>query len=186
MKKLLLLLVACRSDASHYYTLSAPGAAASASAELQIDVLPVSVPADVDRSQIVLTTGAGEVTPTDSHTWIAPLANEVQHALSEDLSRALGAHDVEGLTAAANLPTWRIKLVVRRFESVLHEHATIEAMWTVRTSDGAPLTCASQATEPAAGDFAAIAVAHQKALAKIAAEIATAVRASATTCPRSN
>ena len=58
MKTLLLLVsvVACRSASSHYYTLVAPAddAPAPVSNELQVDVLPVDVPPDVDRAEIVV------------------------------------------------------------------------------------------------------------------------------------
>lgn len=176
---------ACRSAASHYYTLSAPAGegAAPASAELQIDVLPVEIPADVDRTQMVVRRSAGEVTPVDTRSWIAPLGMEVHRAISDDLAHALGVREISGVTGTPGILTYRIKLAIHRFESVLNEHARIDAVWTVREAAGAALTCSSSVTEPAVGSYDDLAVAHQKALQKIAAEIATAVRGGGAKCP---
>src|ERR1700759_271744 len=110
MKTLLLIVgvVACRSASSQYYTLVAPGdeAPAPMSNELQVDVLPVDVPPDVDRAEIVVREGPGEVTPVDTRAWIAPLSQELRRAFSDDLSRALGARDIAGLTPTAGVPTY--------------------------------------------------------------------------------
>ncbi len=172
---------ACRSAPSRYYTLVPPpsDAAPVAPSDLQLDVLPVDVPADVDRAQLVVRRGPGEVAPVDTRSWIAPLPLEIRRALSGELSRTLGARDVAGLTPTAGAPTYRVKLSVQRFESALGERAVIEGVWSVREAGGtgAPLTCAGRASEAAPGDYAALAEAHQRALARIAADIATGVRA---------
>lgn len=181
---LLLLLIgvaACRSAPSRYYTLVPPprDAAPVAPSNVQLDVLPVDVPADVDRTQLVVRRGPGEVAPVDTRSWIAPLPLEIRRALSGELSRTLGARDVAGLTPSAGAPTYRVKLSVHRFESALGERALIEGVWSLREAGGtgAPLTCAARASEAAPGDYAALAEAHQRALARIAADIATGLRA---------
>ena len=181
MKRLvLLMMVACRSDAPSYYTLVPPSAASAApvSTELQLDVLPVDVPPDVDRPEFVVRQGMGQVTPVDTRVWIAPLPYELRHALSADLTRELGARDIAGLSPTDGLPTYRIKLAVQRFESVLNDHALIEAVSTVREAGGAapPLTCSHRAQVAAQTGYAALAVAHQQALATIAKQLAGEVR----------
>ena len=194
MKRIVCLVLvttaACRSAPTRYYTLVPPpsDAAPVAPSALQLDVLPVDVPADVDRAQIVVRHGPGEVTPVDTRSWIAPLPFEIRRALAGELSRTLGARNIAGLTPTAGAPTYRVTLAVQRFESVLGERALIEAVWSVRDAGSTTaLTCASRASEPAPGDYAALAEAHQRALARIAAEIATGVRAlaagGAATCP---
>jgi uncharacterized protein len=187
-----LAATACRSPATTYYTLVAPRAAPTASAEpaagFQLDVLPVDVPAQVDRAQLVVREAAGELTPVDTRSWIAPLSAELQRALSNALSAQLGARDVAGLTADAALPTLRIKLNVQRFESVLGQFAEIDALWTVSDPAGGKLLCAGQIREPATTGYEGIAEAHQRALAKLAGQIADGVRAvraqqAGATCP---
>jgi uncharacterized lipoprotein YmbA len=184
---LILGLVGCRSASSHYYTLVAPAddAPAPVSNELQVDVLPVDVPPDVDRAEIVVREGPGEVTPVDTRAWIAPLSQELRRAFSNDLTRALGARDIAGLTPTAGVPTYRVKLAVQRFESVLADHALIEAVSTVReASGGAPaLVCSHRAREAAKAGYPGIAEAHQQALLEIAKQIADEVRAAASGHP---
>ena len=192
MKRLLVIatvVVACRSPTSRYYTLVAtPGDLAPPQNELQIDVLPVDVPPEVDRAEIVVRDSPGEVTPVDTRSWIAPLALEIRRALSDDLTRDLGARDIAGVTPADNVPTYRIKLAVHRFESELGKRAVIEAVSTVRDASGAgpPLVCSLGASEQARDGYDGLAEAHQRALATIATAVAASVRslrAGSPVCP---
>jgi uncharacterized lipoprotein YmbA len=175
----LVVAVGCRSAGSRYYTLVAAPAAEQAVAknELQIDVLPVDVPPEVDRAEIVVREGPGELTPVDTRSWIAPLPLEIRRAFSDELSRNLGARDISGVTADG-LPTYRIKLVVQRFESLLGKRAVIDAISTVREmTGGSPaLVCSHHASEPARAGYPGLAEAHQRALARIAKQVAASVR----------
>lgn len=178
MKKLLLLLVACRSSPTQYYTMVAPNDRAPAvSTEFQLDVLPVDVPADVDRQEIVVRKSAGEVSPTDARSWIAPLPYELRRAFSGALSREAGARDAAGIATDA-LPTYRVKLAVRELDSVLGEHVMYDAISTVREAGGAtpPLVCSHHVMIKAAAGWDGLAGAHQTAVAKLATEVAAEVK----------
>ena len=170
----------CRSASTHYYTLvpAADAAPAPATTELQIDVLAVDVPPDVDRAEMVVRQGPGELTPVETRSWIAPLSFEIRRAFSDDLGRELGARDISGVTPADGVPTYRIKLVVQRFESLLGKRAVIDAISTVRAATGTSpaLVCSHHASEPARAGYDGIAEAHQRALASIAKQIAASVR----------
>ena len=186
----LVAAVSCRSAGARYYTLiAAPDAEpAVATNEIQLDVLPVEVPPEVDRAEIVVREGPGELTPVDTRSWIAPLPLEIRRAFSDDLTRDLGARDITGVTAVG-LPTYRIKLVVQRFESLLGKRAVIDAISTVHemTGDSPALVCSHHASEPAGAGYDGLAQAHQKALAKIAKQVADSVRSfrsGATACSR--
>jgi uncharacterized lipoprotein YmbA len=182
-------MFACRSPTSRYYTLvAAPTDTPAPSIDLQIDVLPVDVPPDVDRAEIVVRDGPGEVTPVDTRSWIAPLALEIRRALSNDLTRDLGARDIAGVTPADDVPTYRIKLAVHRFESQLGKRAVIEAVATVREASGTgpPLVCSFSASEQPRDGYDGLAEAHQRALATIATDVAASVRslrAGSPACP---
>ncbi|HET9624155.1 MAG TPA: PqiC family protein [Kofleriaceae bacterium] len=175
-----LLVGACRSAGSEYYTLIAPPAEhpAPVSEAFQLDVLPVDVPPEVDRAEIVVREGPGKLTPVDTRTWISPLPRELRHAFSDDLGRALGARDVAGASPVANIPTYRIKIVVQRFDSSLGARASIEAISTIRDAGGAapPVVCSHRASEPAAAGYEKLAEAHQRAIAAIAGQIAATIR----------
>lgn len=177
-----MICVACRSAGSSYYTLvAAPDDTASVAAvvSFQLDVLPVDVPPDVDRAEIVVRDSSGQVTPVQTRAWVAPLARELRHALSDDLARALGVRDIAGVTPATGVPVFRVKLAVKRFESQLGKRALIEAISTVRdTSKDTPvLVCSHRASEPAQAGYSALAEAHQRALAAIATQIAHSIQA---------
>lgn len=180
----------CRSASTHYYTLVAAPDTEQAAApnEIQIDVLPVDVPPEVDRAEIVVREGPGELTPVDTRSWIAPLPLEIRRAFSDQLSHDLGARDISGVTAEG-LPTYRIKLVVQRFESALGKRAVIDAISTVREITGtAPArVCSHHASEPARAGYDGLAEAHQRALAQIAKQVAASVRSfqgAAAGCPK--
>jgi uncharacterized lipoprotein YmbA len=185
-------LVACRSANTEYYTLVSPPSerAAPVTEAFQLDVLPVDVPPEVDRPEIVVRETRGKVTPVETRSWISPLARELRHALSDDLSHALGARDVAGATPVAGIPTYRIKLVVQRFDSSLGTQASIEAISTIRNASGdAPaLVCSHRATERPAPGYEQLAEAHQRAVGVIAAQIAATIRglqAGTAACQRS-
>jgi len=176
-------LGACRSAGASYYTLVAQpedAAATGAVPSFQLDVLPVDVPPDVDRAEIVVRDSTGQVTPVQTRAWIAPLARELRHAFSDDLTRALGGvRDIAGVTPADGMPVFRVKLVVKRFESQLDKRALIEAISTVRDpSKTLPvLVCSHRASEAARPGYAALAEAHQRALTTIAKQIARSIQA---------
>ncbi len=180
---------ACRSAGPRFYTLVAPpdDSAALRSNDLQLDVLPVEVPPEVDRAEIVVREGRGKLTPVETRLWISPLPREIRRAFANELSQALGARDIAGLTPAEGIPLFRIKLAVQRFESALGKATLLEAVSTIREATGgtAGLVCSHLAKEVAAAGYDGLAEAHQRALAKIAKQVAASVRslsAGAGTC----
>ena len=177
----LALVTACRSAGSEYYTLIAPPAdrATPVTEAFQLDVLPVDVPPEVDRAEIVVREGPGKLTPVETRSWISPLPRELRHAFSDDLGRALGARDIAGASPVAGVPTYRVKIVVQRFDSSLGARASIEAISTIRdAASGAPaVVCSHRASEAASAGYEQLAEAHQRAIATIAGQIAATIRA---------
>ncbi|MGH8506401.1 MAG: PqiC family protein, partial [Stenotrophobium sp.] len=84
------MLSACAGAPTQFYTLIPPGPAiqsqATTAAALQIEVLPVEIPLQVDRPQMVVREGSGRIVPVETRQWIAPLATEIRSALSADLT----------------------------------------------------------------------------------------------------
>lgn len=180
-----LLLAACASAPLHYYTLVAPadesagGLVAPAAPSLPFELLPVGVPAQVDQPQLVVREGGQGVALLGGERWIAPLGDEVRSALSADLARELHSADVSGLPGN-DKPLLRIKLDVRRFDSAPGSYALIEAAWSVRLLHGArpaTLACTSRVNEAVGPGYPALVQGHQRAIARLAAQIATAARA---------
>lgn len=178
-----LALAACSgTPETHFYTLLRPPAEATDGtakpAVYAIEVLPVSVPEQVDMPQIVLRQGDGELALVESRQWAAPLGQELRLGLSEQLMRQLGVRDLYRLGDSAQVPLRRIKVHVTRFDSVLGRYARLEAGWNVRDDRrGLSMTCSTQAQERVGPSYDDLVLGHQRALARLAGEIALAVRA---------
>jgi hypothetical protein len=175
-----LLLAACASAPMHYYTLLPPAAAAppGSAAPIAFQLLPVSVPAQVDQPQLVVREGGQSVALLQGHRWIAPLADEVRGALAADLARQLPGRDVGGMSTGEQ-PLLQVTLDLRRFESDPGSYAVIEGAWSVRLLHGATpaaLACSSQIREAVGPGYDALVQGHQRALAELAARIATVAR----------
>jgi uncharacterized lipoprotein YmbA len=190
---LIAALAACSSAPTHFYTLqheAAPTANATpaSSAPFQIEVLAVAVPPQVDQSEFLVRQSDQRVAVLDNERWAAPLAAELRGAFAADLVAALGTRDVYGLPRPQGVPVYRIVIDVRVFDSWPGRHARIQADWSVRgNTEAAIVTCTSTASEDVGADYDALVQGHQRAIARIAADIAATVRgiaAGGAACPR--
>jgi uncharacterized protein len=178
---LAILVAGCASTpASRFYTLSAtPGPAAPAS-DLSLAVGPVTVPAAVDRPQIVVSTGPNQVRLDEFNRWASPLQNNIARVVAENLVAMLGTPRVaiSPLTLSAGAD-YRAAIEVQRFDSALGEAAMLDVVWTVtRARDGTSQTGRATVREPTtAQDYDALAAAHSRALARLSRDIADAVQA---------
>lgn len=178
-----LSLAACgitgTSPEPRFYTLTseAPPPSAASSTTYLVIVGPVTVPEVVDRPQIVTRTAENRVELAEQSRWAAPLRSEIPRIIADNLARLLeGARTATTEQRAAGTPDYRVLIDIQRFESS-SEDATIQASWSVRTKDVATtLSGRSLVTEPAGAGHEALVAAHSRALAKLAAEIAAAVR----------
>jgi uncharacterized lipoprotein YmbA len=142
-----------------------------------IELPPVTVPQQVARDQMVISTGPGQVDILEQQRWAAPLADELGQALSGDLSAALATFDVYRTPRPDSLPVYRITVNVRNFSSVPGAHASIDAVWSVRRlPGGTPLTCHSAVTENVGPGYDALVGGHRRAVARMAEQIAEAVQ----------
>ena len=168
-------LAACASAPIRYYTLVPPATEvplAGTAAAFQFELLPVGIPVQVDQPQLVVRQGGQGIALLGGERWIAPLADEVRGALSADLARNLHTEDVSGMPASGE-PRLRIKVDLRRFDSVPGSYALIDAAWSVRALAGtSTLTCTSHISETVGTGFDALVQGHQQALAQLAAQIA--------------
>ncbi|QNK00507.1 PqiC family protein [Dyella telluris] len=173
---LALVLGACGSvPPVRYYTLVPPAGgdatAAPATQPFQFELLPVTVPAQVDQPQMVVRQGGQGVAMLQGQRWIAPLGDEVRGALSADLTREFRAQDVTGLPTEGK-STVRIKLDLRRFDSVPGSYAYIDAAWSVRPLKGGdPLACTSRISETVGEGYDALVQGHQEAINKLAGQV---------------
>jgi uncharacterized lipoprotein YmbA len=176
----IILAAGCASTPSRFYTLSAAPSPAATSSALSVVVGPVSVPAVVDRPEIVVTTGPNQVRVEEFNRWAAPLQDNLSRVIAENLVALLGTPNVtlspQTLSADAG---YRAVIEVQRFDSVPGEAAVLDAVWTVRRmSDGKSKTGRADMREAVQeNSYDALAAAHSRAVARLSQDIADAVQA---------
>jgi uncharacterized protein len=177
---LAVLTAGCASSPANFFTLI-PGATDTskvdaASSKLVIVVGPVSIPAIVDMPQIVVRKGANQVAPDQFNLWASPLRNNIAQVVGANLVVLLGTPNVSSvLTLDAD---YRVAIDVQVFESSPGDAATLSAMWNVRrVKDGKTVIGRTSVREasPEKG-YQALAAAHSRALSRLSADIADAIR----------
>lgn len=174
------LAAGCASSPAHFYKLSATATPAPTTSTLSVVVGPVSVPAVVDRPQIVVSTGANQVQVDEFNLWASPLQDNLSRVIAENLVAMLGTPSVtlfpQTLSAEAD---HRVAIEVQRFESAPGEAAVLDAVWTVRRmKDGRTKTGRTTVREAVQeNSYDALAAAHSRAVARLSQDIANAVRA---------
>jgi uncharacterized protein len=177
---LAVVLSGCASTPSHLYTLNAAAAATPnpepALSKLVIVIAAVSIPAIVDVPQIVVHTGPNQVSLNEFNRWASPLQNNIAQALADNLAALLGSR----VSSAPNMDAdYRVSVDVQTFESAPGDAATLSALWTVRrVKDGK--TASGRSTDKEATSqksYEALAAAHSRALVRLSADIADAIRA---------
>jgi uncharacterized protein len=174
------LLGGCASTAPRFYTLvpeSGGNPSAEAAAGYRLEVEPVKIPAQVDRLELVTRVPGGGIAIADGDRWIAPVADELQSALSVELLRRLGGADHTG----GKGPILSVRLDVERFESSLNRYALIEASWHLELKQDDKdlrVVCRTQAYEQVRGGYPDVVRGYQRDIAVIADQIATVARGS--------
>jgi uncharacterized lipoprotein YmbA len=171
------LLAGCSSPASRFYTLNGTATAAGGPpSAVSVTVGPVSVPATVDRPQIVVNTSANSVDVDEFNRWASPLQNNISRVVAENLGVLLGAPQVTQSLGVES--DFRVAIEVQRFESMPGDSAILDAAWMVRRAkDGRIETGRTTVREavPQKG-YDALVAAHSRAVGRLSQDIASAVR----------
>ena len=173
------LAVGCASDPARFYTLSATAAPGAPASRLSIAVGPVSVPATVDRPQIVVSTGINQVTLDDFNRWASPLQDNLASVIAENLVTLLGTPRVTLFPQTLNADAdYRVQVEIRNFESAPGKSASLDAVWTVRRAkDGKTETGRTSVREKFDDNgYDALAAAHSRGVARLSQDIADAMR----------
>lgn len=184
------LLGGCASTSPRFYTLvpeSGPDSSRATASGYRLEVDPVSIPAQVDRLELVTRLPNGGITVVDGERWIAPVADELQNALSVELLHRLGGDDPADARGSDSIS---VRLTVERFESSPNRYALIEASWHLELKEAGKdvrVACRTRAYEPVGGGYPELVGGYQRAVTVIADEIAAVVRQSvggvAANCP---
>ena len=167
------------SQPSRFYALSPAKIPSATSSDVSVAVGPVTVPAEVDRPQIVVNVGANQVRLDEFNRWASPLQNGISRAVAENLVLMLGTSRVTLSTQMLGVDAdYRAAVEVQRFESAPGEAAALDAVWSVRRAkDGRTemgrTTVREQVQEK---DYDSLVAAHSRAVARLSQDIAAAVR----------
>jgi uncharacterized lipoprotein YmbA len=172
----------CSTTPARFYSLASTATADGTPATpVRVMVGPVTIPASVDQPEFVVQVAANQVHVDEFNRWVSPLGDGIARAVAGDLVVLLGTPEVASAELGNFAPDYRVTIDVQRFESVQGQAATLEAVWTVRKSAGGEIRSGrTVAREPVQGQgFDALAAAHSRALARMSADIASAIRAEA-------
>lgn len=173
-------LIGCASPPARFYTLSAELAPAAQAPRIAVVVGPVSIPAEVDRPQMVLSEGPNQVRLDEVNRWASPLADAIASVVAENLSAVLGTPRVTLFPdRMAGDGAHSVTVEVQQLLSEPASAATLSAVWTVRrAADGRTETGRSRIREPVRGSgHEDLAAAHSRALALMSREIADTLSA---------
>lgn len=147
---LVLLLGACRSDPIHYHTLSPAQPAGQPRSGVDIQIEQVSVPPQVDRTQMVIRQGNSGLAILETEWWGASLSDELHSSLGEQLSNP----------GAAKL---LLRVDVQRFDSIPGRYSRMDVQWRLRNlgNEARLLTCRSSLQTPAGSSIDELVAAHQ-------------------------
>ena len=163
---------------SRFYVLdaTAEGPAPSSLNDVAVGVGPIILAGYLDRPQMVTRTPGAEVSVAEFDRWGEPLRESVSRVLAANLGRLLGTERVQRHPWRASRDVEiAVEVDVERFDGERGGSVVLDVNWRLR-SDGAPVQRAAHIVEETrGGDYADLAAAMSRALARLSTEMATAV-----------
>lgn len=152
---------------------------APAQAGLALGVGPVTLPAYLDRPQLVTRTGQDALNLAEFDRWAEPLKTGVQRVLADNLSALLGTSRVTAFPwGTSQAVRYQVTVDLTRFEGVAGGAVVLGARWRILGSDGAVLlvkqATITEATGAAGSD--ALVAAMNRALGALSRDLAAALR----------
>jgi uncharacterized lipoprotein YmbA len=167
------------SPSPQLFTLSPLAKPVGEASNMTITVGPVSLPAAIDRPQLVLSITPNQVAVDEFNRWASPLKDDISRVIADNLSALLGSPYVSVFPQSVTVsPSYRVTIDVTRFESVPGEEARLNAIWSVRsTADGQSQGGRTSLAEPVREKTSsALVAAHSRMLAVLSGDIAAAIR----------
>jgi len=183
----LVLLAGCSttSPPTHYHSLvaavppSGVGARALPAPSLQVVVLPVAVPAQVNVPQLVVRNADDSLSVLEYERWIGPLGDEIRDAVALRIEQAL-AQAAPAAQPAADQHIWRVRIDVERFDSMLGRAASVQLQWSLRAAGGGPLLrCHASYEQPVGAGVNALAAGHRALIERLGDLIGQALKTAA-------
>jgi len=151
--------------------------------ESSVSVLigPITLPAYLDRTQMVTVAGKHELVLEEFNRWAEPLKDNFYRVLMEDLSSLLNtsevyAYDRDGAPTA----DYQVFIDVTRFDSIAGGDAVLTAFWTVSgkesSSPGTKRKSVFRKAVPSTG-ITGVVEAQNQTLTELSREIAKTIQA---------
>lgn len=168
-----------RTASSNRSTNSTHTPIADPSQSLSLGIGPITLPAYLDRPQIVTRTSQAKLTLSEFEQWAAPLQDDVSRVLAENLSHLTPTGHVTVFPWTRSTPiTYQITVDITHFEGTLGESSDLIARWRILGEDGRELVMqTSSFSEPVNGpDHEATVTSMSRTLAALSREIAAAIQ----------
>ena len=187
--------VTLSSPNSQLYTLSvsngdAPPPTEQAAAELPVlAVGPVDLPDYLRRPQIVTREGENRVQVAEFDRWAAPLNEQVERVLAENLAARIQHMVVVNYREQRFRPQYRLTMSIERFERQGDGQVRLAGRWTLADAESgaALLTRRDRFVVPVqGGGYEATVAAQSKALAQLADAVSAGLRQHLSQEPKSN
>ena len=131
------VLTACNtSPPTHFYVLESPSAApitnTTAIKKQLIGIGPLTLPALVDRKQIVTRNDNNSIQVAEFHQWAEPLRDNVLSVLNRNVAAQQPNAIVKSYPwGAYGEMNYRVIIDISRFDSQLNKSANLEASWAI-------------------------------------------------------
>jgi uncharacterized lipoprotein YmbA len=172
-----------KSPKADFYTLGATpasGPPAALSQEIAVAVGPVTIPAELDRKQIVTRDADNRIIVAELSRWVGPLQDTITSVLTANLAARLGTEKVAPHNRENLFPfTHHVVLNFNRFDGHPEGEVLLDVTWSIKKSgQSAPLIVQhTEIHEPVSTpDYTGLVAAQSKALAEISTLIADAFK----------
>ena len=171
----------CASPQVHYYSLMPDvvhAARTQSGTAVAVAVASVTVPAAVNRPQLVIGSGERARLLLEQERWIEPVAEDLQRAIAQHLaSRLVDMNVLIGGERGADAAAFRVFVQVRRLEMSLDSGACLDAHWLILGRSFQPVREGEffGSVPATVKGYAALVRAQSAAVGSLAAEIAVAL-----------
>jgi uncharacterized lipoprotein YmbA len=170
------LLAACRSDPIQFHTLTPSLSSDGSRTTSDIQIESLTVPPQVDRTQIVVRQSNTGIAILDTQWWSASLVDEMRSALTDQM---VNRHPQQKVS---------VRVEVQRFDSIPGQYGLIDVKWRLRNAgegDGMLVTCRNTLQTPSGPSINDLVAAQQNNVKRLAALISQATAGTQRGCPSS-
>jgi uncharacterized protein len=176
-------VLAPQKDVTRFFVLmpvqdgAAPSPAAP-SRPLTIGLGPITIPAYVNRPEVVTRISDSELRVSDTDRWGEHLDTNVARVLASDLAGQLGTQEILTYPWRIHAPIdYAVSVAFQRFERTADGHVMVHANWTIRNGkdDRIIQTGSTTIDDPSGPDDASASQALSRGLAQVSRDIAQVI-----------